>query len=89
MQMTQEEPSKPEKANWNDAETEAFLDYLIQNKSKLASTSFKALTLNDAAADLHNKNLKTRGAMKTGIHCRHKWNAVCASHPTQPPPPPY
>jgi rubredoxin len=84
MQMTQGE-SRTEKANWNDAEIEAMLDYLILHRSKLAGTTFKMSTFNEAAADIGTKNLRTQGPPKTGAHCRTKWNAVSASHTTQPP----
>ncbi|KAG2079038.1 hypothetical protein BDR04DRAFT_1112361 [Suillus decipiens] len=58
MQMTQGEP-RTEKANWNDAEIEAMLDYLILHRSKLAGTTFKMSTFNEAAADIGTKNLRT------------------------------
>ncbi|KAG2033026.1 hypothetical protein BDR03DRAFT_985280 [Suillus americanus] len=75
MQMTQQDP-KAENAHWNDAETMAMLDYLILHQSKLGGMTFKLSTFNDAAADLHTKNLKTQGATQTGIHCRGKWNTL-------------
>ncbi|KAG0691772.1 hypothetical protein DFH29DRAFT_883750 [Suillus ampliporus] len=49
MQMTQQEPAKAEKANWNDVETDALLEYLICIDQK---------RFNEAAAHLHTKNLK-------------------------------
>ncbi|KAG0695325.1 hypothetical protein DFH29DRAFT_1005582 [Suillus ampliporus] len=76
MQMTQQEPAKAEKANWNDVETDALLEYLILHRSKLAGTTFKTKRFNEAAAHLHTKNLKTHGPMKTGAHCRNKWNLL-------------
>ncbi|KAG0701556.1 hypothetical protein DFH29DRAFT_1000095 [Suillus ampliporus] len=76
MQMTQQDSAKAEKANWNDAETDALLEYLISCRSKLAGTTFKTDRFNEAAAHLHTKKLKTHGPMKTGAHCKNKWNLV-------------
>ncbi|KAG1747501.1 hypothetical protein EDD22DRAFT_739141, partial [Suillus occidentalis] len=64
-----------EKANWNDAEIEAMLNYLILHRSKLADTTFKMSTFNEAAADIGTKNLRTQGPVKIGVHCKTKWNA--------------
>ncbi|KAG0692610.1 hypothetical protein DFH29DRAFT_1045473 [Suillus ampliporus] len=76
MQMTQQDSAKAEKANWNDAETDALLEYLISCRSKLAGTTFKTDRFNEAAAHLHTKKLKTHGPMKTGAHCKNKWNLL-------------
>jgi hypothetical protein len=71
MQMTQGEP-RTEKADWNDAEIEAMLDYLILHRSKLAGTTFKMSTFNEVAANISTKNLRTQGPTKTGVHCKTK-----------------
>ncbi|KAG0704706.1 hypothetical protein DFH29DRAFT_997400 [Suillus ampliporus] len=80
MQMTQQDSAKAEKANWNDAETDALLEYLISCRSKLAGTTVKTDRFNEAAAHLHTKKLKTHGPMKTGAHCKNKWNLKLGIH---------
>ncbi|KAG0701380.1 hypothetical protein DFH29DRAFT_806325 [Suillus ampliporus] len=74
--MTQQDSAKAEKASWNDAETDALLEYLISCRSKLAGMTFKTDRFNEAAAHLHTKKLKTHGPTKTGAHCKNKWNLL-------------
>ncbi|KAG2111491.1 uncharacterized protein F5147DRAFT_651173 [Suillus discolor] len=73
MQVTQEDladlnAGSKEKAQWNDAEIIALLNYLITNRSKMAATSFKIDTFNKAATAIEAQNIRTQGIMKTGAH---------------------
>lgn len=65
-------------ASWNDAEVEAFLDYLLANKSKMGeSGSYPKVVFNSAAIKIAEHH--TLGPPKTGKHCQleGKWTAVC------------
>ncbi|KAG1806381.1 uncharacterized protein HD556DRAFT_1436348 [Suillus plorans] len=84
MQVTQEDladlnTGSKEKAQWNDAEIIALLDYLITNKLKMAATSFKIDTFNKAATAIEAQNIRTQGIMKTGAHCRNKYTSLKAA----------
>jgi hypothetical protein len=64
-----------EKAHWNEAETVAFLAYLLDHKSEIGdSGSFKASSYNAAAG--HISHLLTQGPAKTGKMCKTKWQTV-------------
>jgi len=63
------------KAFWNDNEVDAYLDYLITQRSRIAGTNFKEVTYNEAAGKIANH--RTHGPVKTKAHCRTKWGSVC------------
>lgn len=76
----------PKKTQWNDTETNAFIDYLITNRSKMGATSFKLETFNKATSTLGAMDIRTHGPIKTGVHCRTKYNLVrCFTPPLFPP----
>jgi len=62
-------------AQWNDDETLALVDYLLEHKSEITDAGmFKMGTFNAAADEIaayHNL-----GPTKTGHMCRTKWRAV-------------
>ncbi|OJA19056.1 hypothetical protein AZE42_13555 [Rhizopogon vesiculosus] len=60
-----------ENASWNDVEVNAFLDYLITQRSKIAGITFKNSTFAEAAVKI--AGLKTSGAVKAMIHCKRKY----------------
>ena len=67
-----------EKANWNDAETKAFLAYLYDHKSEIGdSGTSKVKTYN--AAVVHIRDLLTQGPVKDGKMCKTKWQTVRGS----------
>ncbi|KAG2345294.1 hypothetical protein BDR05DRAFT_880551, partial [Suillus weaverae] len=66
-------PQQP-KAQWNSAEIEAFLTYLILVKSTMAGTNFKEVTFNAAAQEITSK--RTSGPPKTGAQCKNKWGSL-------------
>lgn len=76
----------PKKAQWNDTETNAFIDYLIANRLKMGATLFKLETFNKAASTLGTMDIRTHGPIKTGVHCRTKYNLVCCFAPPLFPP---
>ena len=65
-----------DKAQWNDQETKAFVDYLLEHKSEIGDAgSFKMGTFNATAE--HISVHHTTGPIKTGKMCQTKWRAVC------------
>ena len=72
--MATTEDWKP--ASWNDAKVEAFLDYLLANKSKMGeSGSYPKGVFNSAAIKIAKHH--TSCPPKTGKHCQGKWTVVC------------
>ncbi|KAG1803051.1 hypothetical protein EV424DRAFT_1351628 [Suillus variegatus] len=69
-----------EKAHWEDAEVDAFLDYLISQRSKLAGTNFKEATYSETALKI--AGLKKSGPVKTASHCRVKWAGLKSTYNT-------
>ncbi|KAG1744789.1 hypothetical protein EDB19DRAFT_1617620, partial [Suillus lakei] len=61
------------KAQWNPAEIDTFLTYLISVKSTIAGMNFKDSTYNAAAQQIASK--QTYGPPKTGAQCRNKWGS--------------
>ena len=64
-----------DKAIWSPRETTALVDYLYEHHSEGDWGNFKDTTFDDAAVFI-SPFLET-GAVKTGIHCRKKWQKVC------------
>ncbi|KAG2360141.1 hypothetical protein BDR07DRAFT_1207182, partial [Suillus spraguei] len=65
------------KAQWNIAETNALLDYLLRNISEAGDGgNFKVSTFTSAATALATANLLTAGPPKTSKRCRNKWNSL-------------
>ena len=63
------------KAHWNDKETEAFLDYLIANKTLgQGNGSFKDPIYISAAEVI--SGLLSSGPAKTANTCKNKWAMV-------------
>ncbi|KIK40436.1 hypothetical protein CY34DRAFT_39543, partial [Suillus luteus UH-Slu-Lm8-n1] len=62
------------KAQWNLAEIEAFLTYLISVKSTMAGTDFKEITFNVAAQKIASK--QTSGPLQTRAQCKNKWGLL-------------
>ncbi|KAG2103074.1 uncharacterized protein F5147DRAFT_580616, partial [Suillus discolor] len=67
-----------EKAQWEDAEVDAFLDYLISQRSKLAGTNFKEPTCNEASLKI--AGLKKSGPVKMASHCKVKWAGLKSTY---------
>ena len=64
------------KAQWNEQEVTALLEYLNGHKSEAGDGgSFKMSTFNVAA--VHIQQHLTQGPVKTGKMCKTKWNMVC------------
>lgn len=64
-----------DRAHWNDAETEALLQFLLKNKSEMGeSGSFPSSTFSKAAEAI--KPLLSAGPVKTGKMCKGKWTSV-------------
>lgn len=73
--MATSSSGKLPKAQWNDAEVDALVDYLHDHKAEAGDGgNFKASTFNAAAA--HIKPYLLHGPMKTGKMCRGKWTTV-------------
>ncbi|KAG2093527.1 uncharacterized protein F5147DRAFT_657422 [Suillus discolor] len=70
--MTQRGKSKP-KAQWCEEEVNAFLVYLQLQVSKIAGTTFKDETFNEAAKKL--VGLQKQGPDKDMVQCKRKWQA--------------
>ena len=67
--------TRAEKAVWNETETSALIDYLVQHKAEAGDGgNFKDATYNAAAE--HITSLKTTGPAKSGKMCKTKWAAV-------------
>ncbi|KAG1788646.1 uncharacterized protein HD556DRAFT_1529848 [Suillus plorans] len=71
--MTQKGESKP-KAQWCEEEVDAFLVYLQSQVSKIAGTTFKDETFNEAAKKL--VGLQKQGPDKDMAQCKRKWQAL-------------
>ena len=69
------QPQKTEKAQWNDAEVKALLDYLLEHWAEGEGGGFKQKTHNGVAA--HIASYLTQGPVKTGKMCKTKWTSVC------------
>ena len=69
-------PTTPiDKAQWNEKETEALVDFLLEHKSEIGDAGmFKMGTFNAAAASIAGHY--TSGPKKTGKMCKTKWRAV-------------
>jgi hypothetical protein len=65
-----------EKANWNEQEVTALINYLYEHRAEAGDGgSFKNTTFNAAAA--HIGPFLTQGPPKTAKRCKTKWMAVC------------
>ncbi|KAG1734542.1 hypothetical protein EDD22DRAFT_787879, partial [Suillus occidentalis] len=73
--MARKDENKQPKAQWNEAEVDALLDYLITQKSKIAGTTFKDEVFNEASNII--AGMGTYGSSKTGPQCKTKWASVC------------
>ena len=63
------------KAHWNDKETEALLDHLIENKTLgQGNGSFKDQVYTSAAEAI--SSLLSSGPVKTSKNCKTKWTTV-------------
>jgi hypothetical protein len=63
------------KAQWNENETVALVDYLLDHKSEIGDAGmYKMGTFNAAAG--HIAALHSLGPTKTGKMCKTKWRAV-------------
>ena len=67
--------STTDKAHWNENETTALVDFLLEHKSEMGQGAMFKLGTFNAAAD-HIKIHRTSGPIKTGTMCRTKWRAV-------------
>ena len=72
--MSQDHRPSGERADWNEAEVDALLDFLYTEKSKNGDGHFKMPTFNSAATSI--APLRTLGPQKTGKMCKTKWNTV-------------
>ena len=64
-----------ERADWNEAETIAFVEYLHEHKAEGGDGGgFKDVTFRGAST--HIANLLTAGPVKTPKHCKTKWASV-------------
>jgi hypothetical protein len=64
------------KAQWNDEETTALADFLLEHKSEIGDAGmYKMGTFNAAAGNIAIHH--TLGPAKTGKMCKTKWRAVC------------
>ena len=69
------EPNSSGKAHWNDKETEALLDHLIEKKTLGHGTgNFKDQVYTSAAGAI--SDLLSSGPVKTSKSCRNKWTTV-------------
>ena len=69
-------PSLTDKAQWNEDETMALVDFLLEHMSEIGNADmYKMGTFNAAAG--HNAVHHTLGPTKTGKMCKMKWQAVC------------
>ena len=68
-------PTVPDKAQWNQDETMALVNFLLECKSEIGDAGmYKMGTFNDAAG--HIAVCHTSGPRKTGKMCKAKWRAV-------------
>jgi hypothetical protein len=64
-----------DKAQWNEVETTALVDFLLEHKSEIGDAGmYKMTTFNAAAVRIAPHH--TSGPMKTGKMCKTKWRAV-------------
>ena len=63
------------KAQWNDNETMALVDYLLEHKSEIGDAGMYRMGTFNAAAG-HIAVHHTSGPRKTGKMCKTKWRAV-------------
>jgi hypothetical protein len=69
------EPGSRAKAQWNDKETVALLDHLIENKTLgQGNGNFKDQVFTSAAGAI--SSLLSDGPVKTSKACKNKWTAV-------------
>jgi len=65
-----------DKAQWNESETSALLDYLVVHQAESGDAgNFKMATYNAAATAI--APLLNKGPKKTGKMCKNKWVMVC------------
>ena len=65
-----------EKADWNEVETTAFVEYLWEHKAEGGDGGgFKDVTF--GGASMHIANLLSAGPVKTPKCCKMKWTSVC------------
>ncbi|KAG2740212.1 hypothetical protein P692DRAFT_20753665, partial [Suillus brevipes Sb2] len=76
--MARKDENKQPKAQWNEAEVDALLDYLITQKSKIAGTTFKDEVFNEASNII--AGMGTYGSSKTGPQCKTKWALLKQTH---------
>ena len=75
MASTQATTSSAERAQWNDQEVTALVDYLHEHRAEAGDGgSFKGSTFNAAATQL--VPFLTSGPKKTGTMCKTKWLSV-------------
>jgi hypothetical protein len=68
-------PLASDKAQWNEGETTALVDFLLEHKSEMGEAGmYKMGTFNAAAS--HIAVHHTSGPIKTGKMCKTKWRAV-------------
>jgi hypothetical protein len=73
MATTTSAPS--DKAQWNENETMALVDFLLERKSEIGEAGmYKMGTFNAAAS--HIASHHTLGPRKTGKMCKTKWRSV-------------
>ncbi|KAG1759997.1 hypothetical protein EDD22DRAFT_955374 [Suillus occidentalis] len=76
--MARKDENKQPKAQWNEAEVDTLLDYLITQKSKIAGTTFKDEVFNEASNII--AGMGTYGSSKTGPQCKMKWALLKQTH---------
>ncbi|KAG1724116.1 hypothetical protein EDD22DRAFT_853867 [Suillus occidentalis] len=76
--MARKDENKQPKAQWNEAEVDALLDYLITQKSKIAGTTFKDEVFNEASNII--AGMGTYGSSKTRPQCKMKWASLKQTH---------
>ncbi|KAG1899335.1 uncharacterized protein F5891DRAFT_1189771 [Suillus fuscotomentosus] len=64
-------------AMWTKAEEGAFLDFLLLAIPSSGDGGFKMPAFNQASANLKFKFPHQRGAGKSGLVCKTKWQVVC------------
>jgi hypothetical protein len=65
----------PDKAQWNEDETTALVDFLLEHKSEIGDAGmYKMGTFNAAAGRIAVHH--TSGPRKTGKMCKTKWRSV-------------
>ena len=75
MTTSTDERSTSTMVSWNDAETSAFLDHLLANKSQIGESGvFPQAVYNSAALEITKHH--TLGPPKTGKSCKSKFTTV-------------